>query len=163
MAAPETSRSRPIRQALAARQASMAVPFLRTLVVECARRFERLNQNGALARGGLSQNLRKTVMHVATAGILIACNDSSAPFRCALLPGGHSEGKFDEAVDPASGRRSVGCRADLWNQRKRNRPIGRGSDISLSDLCEVGRSLQSEDRNRSQLSVDRIRRRHCAN
>ena len=47
-------------------------------------------------------------------------------------------------------------------QRAGRRHYRRGRHFSLSDLRQVGRGLQDQDRYRHELSVDRLRRRHQA-
>ena len=46
--------------------------------------------------------------------------------------------------------------------RARRGHLRRRRHVSLSDLCEVGRCLQERDRRRTELPVDRLRRRHQA-
>ena len=69
---------------------------------------------------------------------------------------GESLASFPDIDGSRLHRRRCNC------ARHRGRHLWRRRDLPLADLCEMGRRLQEGDRDRTELSVDRLRRRHQA-
>src|SRR5262249_3510617 len=63
----------------------------------------------------------------------------------------------NETISSSTRRRNAGR-----VERLCGRHLGRRRDLSLPDLFEMGGRLQTEDRRRVELSVDRLGRRHQA-
>ncbi len=83
----------------------------------------------------------------------------SAPFGVATTS---CNGGFPNDSLPHDSARSVGRRLCIRRRIARSGDLGSRRDLSLSDLCEMGRGLQGQDQCRDELPIDRLGRRHQA-